>query len=171
MVQSGQHILQIVNPASTNDIDFVDTTYGSLAYLSPGGAAIGAGTSLQGAGTLNIGNGLYVANSPIYSGIPVNSQSASYTAVLSDANKCIRAGSGSPTITIPANASVAYPLGTAITFANRTGGGTVTIAINSDTLVFAETGGTGSRSLANNGLATALKTDSTLWLISGAGLS
>ena len=106
--------------------------------------------------------------------IPQNSQSAAYTCVLSDAGKHIyhpSADTTARTFTIPANASVAYPLGTAITFINDTSAGAVTIAITTDTLVFAGAGTTGSRTLAANGMATAIKIGTTRWMISGTGLT
>ncbi len=104
--------------------------------------------------------------------IPQNAQSAAYTLVLADANTSIHhpiADNNARTFTIPANASVAYPIGTTLTFTNAIN--TVTISINSDTLVLAGTSSTGSRTLAVNGIATAVKITSTAWLISGAGLS
>jgi hypothetical protein len=104
--------------------------------------------------------------------IPQNSQSVAYTLVAADAGKHIfhpSSDATARTYTIPANASVAYPVGTAITFVNR--GGTITIDITSDTLRLAPSGSTGSRTLATNGLATAIKIDTTEWLISGAGLT
>ncbi len=107
-----------------------------------------------------------------YLNIPQNSQSADYTAVIADRGKHIYhpvADDNPRTFTIPANASVAYPIGTAITFINDQN--TITIAITSDTLVWAEDGSTGSRTLAENGMATAIKVTSTRWLISGTGLS
>lgn len=107
-----------------------------------------------------------------YLNIPQNSQSANYTAVLSDQGKHLYhpvADDNPRTFTIPANASVPYQIGTAITFANDQN--TLTIAITSDTLVWAQDGSTGSRTLAENGVATALKVTSTRWLISGVGLS
>jgi hypothetical protein len=67
--------------------------------------------------------------------------------------------------------SVAYPIGTAITFVNDLGAGVITIAITTDTLLLAGVGSTGSRTLAAAGVATALKITSTAWIISGAGLS
>lgn len=73
------------------------------------------------------------------------------------------------TFTIPANDTVPYGVGTTLTFVNEVN--TVTIAITSDTLVLAGAGSTGSRTLAANGMATALKITSTKWMISGAGLS
>lgn len=106
--------------------------------------------------------------------IPQNSQSAAYTLVLSDSGKHIYHPSSDTTArtwTIPANSSVAYPIGTAITFVNDTSGGTITIAITSDTLVLAGAGTTGSRTLAANGVATAIKVTSTRWIISGTGLT
>ena len=74
------------------------------------------------------------------------------------------------TFTIPANSSVAYPIGTAISFVNMTSQ-VVSIAITTDTMYLAGTGTTGTRSLAQYGTATALKIDSNKWIISGAGLT
>ena len=100
-----------------------------------------------------------------------NTQNGNYTLVLSDAPKHIYKASGGSgeTWTIPANASVAFPTGTAIPLVNR-GGGTLTIAITSDTLVLENLGTTGSRTLADDGICTILKVTSTVWFISG-GLS
>lgn len=105
--------------------------------------------------------------------IPQNSQSAAYTTVLADAGKHIYHPTGDAnarTFTIAANASVAYPIGTCITFINETSQA-VTIAINTDTLVLAGTGSTGSRTLAQYGVATATKVTSTRWYINGTGLT
>jgi hypothetical protein len=52
---------------------------------------------------------------------PVNSQSADYTLVLADSGKTILhpvADDNARTFTIPANSSVAYPVGTVISFVN-----------------------------------------------------
>ena len=105
--------------------------------------------------------------------VPQNSQSAPYTLVLADAGKHILhpAGDASTrTFTIPANASVAYPIGTAVTFINMTSQ-VVTIAITSDTMYLSDAGTTGSRSLAQYGSATAIKITATNWVISGSGLT
>jgi hypothetical protein len=105
--------------------------------------------------------------------IPQNSQSAAYTTVAADSGKHIlhpAADTNARTFTIDSNANVAYPVGTAITFINETSQ-VVTIAITSDTLTLAGTTTTGSRSLAQNGVATAIKITSTKWIISGTGLS
>lgn len=105
--------------------------------------------------------------------IPQNSQSAAYTLVLADAGKHIFHPSGDAnarTYTIPANSSVAYPIGTAVTFINMTSQA-VTIAITTDTMYLSSAGTTGSRTLAQYGSATAVKITSTNWLISGSGLT
>ena len=109
--------------------------------------------------------------SPLYV-IRQNSQSTAYTTVLSDMNNHVlhpTADNNPRTFTIDSNANVAYPVGTAITFVNQIN--TVTIAITSDTMTLAGVGSTGSRTLAANGMATALKIASTSWVISGTGIS
>jgi hypothetical protein len=105
---------------------------------------------------------------------PINSQSTAYTAVLADSGKTIlhpSADTTARTFTIPANSSVAYPLGTVLTFVNQNGAGVLTIAITSDTMRLAGAGTTGSRTLAANGVATCVKLTSTEWIISGNGLT
>lgn len=108
-----------------------------------------------------------------YLGIPSNSKSTDYTAVLADAGTSIdhpSTDANTRTFTIPANGSVAYAIGTCLTFTNMAAQ-TVTIAITTDTLNLAGTGTAGSRTLAQYGIATARKMTSTVWLISGVGLT
>jgi hypothetical protein len=105
--------------------------------------------------------------------VPINSQSAAYTAVLADSGKAIlhpSTDANARTFTIDSNANVAYPLGTVLTFINMTSQA-VTVAITSDTMYLAGTGTTGSRTLAQYGMATAIKMTSTTWMISGSGLT
>jgi len=105
--------------------------------------------------------------------VPQNIQAGNYTAVLLDQGKHIYHASdagASDTYTIPANASVAYPIGTALTFISMSSA-TVAIAITSDTLYLAKDGTTGSRTLAQYGVATAIKMTATTWIISGSGLT
>jgi hypothetical protein len=108
-----------------------------------------------------------------YKGMPQNSQSGDYGLVLADAGKHIFHPVGdnnARTYTIPANANVAFPVGTAITFINMAMAN-VTIAITTDTLTLSPAGTSGSRTLATNGSATCIKITSTQWLISGSGLT
>jgi len=107
-----------------------------------------------------------------YKGTPLNEQSTAYTLVIGDQGKSIVhpiSDNNARTFTIPANGSVAYPVGTTVTFINMIN--TVTIAITTDTMYLAGAGTTGSRTLAAYGMATAVKMTSTSWIISGNGLS
>lgn len=105
-----------------------------------------------------------------FKGMPQNDQSGNYTLVLTDAGKHIKQNTSASTVTIPANASVAFPVGSVVTIYNNSAGN-ISIAITSDTLLLAATASTGTRTLASVGVATALKVASTAWLISGSGLS
>lgn len=107
-----------------------------------------------------------------YTPVLQNSQSVAYTTVLADEGKQIlhpTADNNARTFTIDSNANVAYPIGTVLTFVNQVN--TLTIAIATDTLQLAGTATTGSRTLAVGGYATALKVGTTLWYISGPGLT
>ena len=109
-----------------------------------------------------------------YMGIPQSVETTgAYTIAAADAGEHIYASS-TRTITIPANVSVPLPIGTTIVLIAGAGA-TITIAIPAtDTLLQAGlgTGGAGvSRTLAPHGIATIIKATSTLWYISGNGLS
>ncbi len=166
-----------------NNGDLTLTHSANTLTLAGGNISFGTGNTVT-LGNIEVGNAsdttisrnaagiIQVEAVPLFSQIPQNSQSAAYTTVLADAQKHIlhpTADNNARTFTIAANSSVAYPVGTCITFVNQIN--TVTIAITSDTLVFAGTGSTGSRTLAAAGVATALKIASTTWIISGTGLS
>lgn len=99
---------------------------------------------------------------PGYRGLPTATDE---TPVLADAGKIIIATTN---VTIPANASVAFPVGTVLTIVNNTAS-TITVAVTSDTLRWGGTGGTdGTRTISSHqGVATLIKTASTLWVISG----
>jgi hypothetical protein len=110
--------------------------------------------------------------------IPWTEKSTDYTLILTDAGKGFchpLTDANNRTFTIPSNAAVPMPHGgegyaTAITFVNLSVND-LTIAITTDTLLLAGVGSTGSRTLAQSGLATALKISATQWIISGTGLS
>jgi hypothetical protein len=123
---------------------------------------------------LAIGTNVQAFDAQLFSNIPQNSKSAAYTTVLTDGQKHIfhpSADTTARTFTIDSNANVAYSIGTAITFINQNAAGIVTIAITTDTMRLAGAGTTGSRTLAANGMATAIKVTATEWIISGTGLT
>lgn len=107
-----------------------------------------------------------------YLNIPQNSQSADYTTIAADSGKHIyhpTTDNNARVFTIASNASVPYIIGTAITFVNDKN--TLSIAIDTDTMVMAGGTSTGTRTLTTTGIATALKVDTTRWVISGTGLT
>lgn len=156
----------LTNPMTTPGDIIVGGTSGA-----PGRLGIGA------SGTVLTSNGSAASwQTPASggSGLTLTSKSVDYTLVLGDANNGFLHPSTDTTArtwTIPANASVAFPVGTAISFVNQNAGGNITIAITTDTMRLAGAGTTGSRTLAANGVATALKITSTEWIISGVGLT
>ena len=75
----------------------------------------------------------------------------------------------SQTITIPANSSVPFEIGTTIIIIN--GNVTSSIAITTDTLRLAGGTSTGTRSLGVYGMATLIKISATEWIASGNGLT
>lgn len=95
---------------------------------------------------------------------------ADYSITASDIGKQIyhqSADTTARTVTIPIN----LPVGTTFLFVNDTGAGSLSIA-SADTLMLAGTGTTGSpRTLASNGMATAVKITTSKWIINGAGLT
>jgi len=101
---------------------------------------------------------------------PQNSKAISYELKLSDRGKQILMSGTSLTLTIPANGSVAFPIGTTIMVVN-TDTTSLSIAITSDTLTLANSTTTGTRTVARNGLATITKIGATNWLASGTGVT
>jgi hypothetical protein len=100
-------------------------------------------------------------------GTPINTQAGTYTLVIGDAGKTIYAGGN---LTIPANSSVAFPVGTIVNIIASAG---ITVAITSDTLQWgAQTSSqTGTRNVAQYGMASLIKVASTTWYISGGGIT
>lgn len=133
-----------------------------LTSAGTGAAPTWTDAPVGGSTTANIG----------YLNLPQNAQTGSYTMVLADSGKHIyhASGAGAATYTIPANSSVAYPIGTALTFINLSSTA-ISIAITTDTMYLSSAGTTGTRTLAQYGSATALKITATEWLISGGGLT
>jgi hypothetical protein len=169
---SGLSILNGTSNSNFNSIfqDSTGTTNFMLVY-GDGGVTVGTPTSGDlGLGSLNA-TGLYVNGQSVV-GIPQNSQSGTtYTLALSDNGKHIYGtNTSAKTVTIPANSSVAFPIGAAVTFINGPTG-VMSIAITTDTMILANSPTTGTRTLAVSGVATAVKIAATTWIISGTGLA
>lgn len=73
---------------------------------------------------------------------------------------------------IPANVTVAFPVGTKIVGFNEQGAGALTISITTDTLMLAGTAATtGARTVATGGIFVLTKTRATTWMIGGPGVT
>ena len=166
-------VLGVASATTVNKVTLTAPATGSTLTVADG-KTLTASNSITLAGTDATTMTFPPASASVgYLNIPVNSQSAAYTTVLADSGKAIfhpSTDANARTFTIDSNANVAYAVGTAITFINMTSQ-VVTIAITSDTMYLAGTGTTGSRSLAQYGMATAVKMTSTTWIISGSGLT
>ena len=145
------------SPGTVQNIigDFTISGNANIGSFINGNAAFGSITS--------------TVNNVGFIGMPQNSQSTGYTVTPTDQGKQIYITSN-VTVTIPANSVTAFPVGTVLTFVTPFAV-QATIAINTDSMIFMANGATGSRLLAQWGLASAIKVASTTWYINGAGLS
>lgn len=147
-----------------------NATTAADARTNLGAAASGANTDITALDqdVTITATGTIGANTIGYRGAPQEAKTGAYGLVLADAGKHISITTGG--VTIPANSSQAFPVGTIIGVYNNSSS-SQTISITTDTLRQAGTGNTGSRTLAQYGFASLLKVDTTVWIISGAGVS
>jgi hypothetical protein len=119
--------------------------------------------------TTTVGSGGPVVG---YRDVPVTISNAATTFALADAGKAFGKDNATAyTYTIPANGTVAFPIGTVITVFNNNATSNITVAITTDTLRLAGTTTTGSRTVAPFSLCTLFKVSSTVWMASGAGVT
>ena len=159
------------NAATADQRAVTSGSYANSAYLTANSAGSYANAAFAAANSSTTVDGIDAVG---FRNIPINSQNTAYTTVLADSGKVIfhpSTDANTRTFTIPANSTVAYPNGTAITFINMSASN-VTIAITDDTMYSSPDGTTGlPMKLTQYGSATALKMTPTSWLISGSGLS
>ena len=98
---------------------------------------------------------------------PINAQTGTtYTFVLADRGKLVTAANASAiTITVPANATVAYPIGSQIAVM-QTGAGQVTFVGATDVIL--NSFNSAKKIVGNGGLAVCIKTATNTWQMSGA---
>lgn len=161
-------------PAYSFDLDTDTGIYrvgsNNFAFVSGGNTVADIVAAITGSvRIMDYGSTLQVVG---FRNIPQNAQTGNYTMVLGDSGKHIyhANAAGAAAYTIPANASVAFDIGTVITFINRSAT-SITIAITTDTLTWSVGGATGTRTLAQYGLATATKITATEWLLTGVNIS
>lgn len=166
-----------ITGTASNVTGIVAVANGGTGAANAAGARTNLGAAAAGANTditsleqdvAVVATGTIGAASIGYRGAPQNAQTSAYGLVLADNGKHISITTGG--VTVPSNASQAFPVGATVVIYNNSGS-SQSIAITSDTMRQAGTTNTGTRTLANYGLATLLKVGATEWVISGAGLS
>ena len=107
-----------------------------------------------------------------YKEIPPVVLSADDTIALEDSGKHFRSTTaGNITLSIPTNATVAFPTGTAISIVEQAAGNILVNAISGVTLYHAGNSTAGNRVISTYGVATLMKVDTDTWFISGTGVS
>ena len=103
--------------------------------------------------------------------LPPNVQNANYTTVLADDGKFLYHSDGTA-YSYTVNNSLAYNVGATISVVNDSSAAVnITISLSTGTLRWAPSGGTGPRTLAQYGKATIQKVASSVWYITGIGLT
>lgn len=163
----------------------------TMRWIDQRAATPASRLELNSRGVLNIVNDLGPASTDTLSvgfrGSPNNDQSANYTLALTDAGRTIRKTVLTAfTVTIPADATVDFPLGTCIMLcnvvnatssSNTTQNLTIACAANGPALVWMNGGTKINRGSATNtfirlgGSATLRKVAANLWAITGAGIA
>ena len=163
---TGAGTINLTTDVTSGTVNIFTSTTGTIKIGASGSGIVGfAGTATTSSTASSLG----------YLGLPQSATATTATLAIGDAGKHIYVTTTGQTITIPAASSVAYPIGTTITFIAGPSATTVSIAITSDTLRLAGSTNTGTRTLAANGMATAVKVAGTssagVWYINGTGLT
>jgi hypothetical protein len=143
----------------------------NVLFPASGSAHVLGGTNMS-----NIAYGPnYLATTGLMYGAGLfrTSFSADYAVVAGDAGTMLyhpATDNNARVVTIPANAAVAFPVGTELTVVNDSLT-SITIAITTDSMRLAGSASTGTRTLADNSMARLTKIDTTVWLIEGTGVT
>lgn len=184
---SGDYFPVIQTSGTTNkavQVGVLDQRYFTLASgnqtqstansaLASGNAALALAATAQASGNAALPRaggtltGLVTFSSgQVYPQIPANSQTTGYTLVVDDAGKHISITTGG--VTIP---SAVFAVGDVVSIYNNSGSDQTITQGTSVTLRKAGTATTGSRTLAQYGVATVLCVASNTFAITGAGLT
>jgi hypothetical protein len=121
-------------------------------------------------GTTTIQDAAAASHTAGYLDVPQSLKTANYQLALVDRGKSVVMNGSSLTLTIPANGTVAFPVGTAIVVLNINAT-SLSVAITTDTLTLVNSTTTGTRTLARNAMATLIKVGATSWIIAGLGVT
>jgi hypothetical protein len=140
----------------------LSTTVAAATYAPINTAALTGTTTIQDAAAASHTAG--------YLDVPQSLKTANHQLVLADRGKSVVMNGSSLTLTVPANGTVAFPIGTAIVVIN-VNATSLSVAITTDTMTLVNTTTTGTRTLARNAMATLVKVGATSWIIAGLGVT
>ena len=175
--------LELAN--SIQPLVFPDNSTQSTAFTGTATSAFSAQTSTFAASAgsaVNVTGGTVTGTVPTgnqnplqvgYLVVPQISTNTDYTLTINDQGKHIYSttASGIQNVVIPDNATVPFPVGTAITVVLN-GNGSISISTSAGvTLYFAGTDEVGNRTLLSRGMASLLKVETDTWFINGTGVN
>ena len=157
-------ILTLTHNATTNNLPSasnITTAVGDRAVYESDGTTVYCVSYIRANGEAVVGT-----SSASVVNYPQSIKSANYTLVLADAGYQIfhpASDTAARVFTIPANSSVAYPIGTVLVFVNEKGAQGLSVAITTDTLQSTLLT-TGTQVVPAGNMLTALKIAATKWL-------
>lgn len=153
---------QVLSKNTNSDLDFTWIAVGDITEVNTNSPLTGGGTS----GALTLGVDMAAASK-----VTLNDQTATYTAVLADADqKLVRMNvSTANDFLIPTNANVAYPVGSIINVTQLGTGQTTIKAFTPATTTITSTGATSTapRLRARYSAASCIKVATDTWLVVG----
>lgn len=153
-------VKRLVATAAGAEVNGTLSVSGAITFATPLAVAQGGtGAITSAAARITLGTNV----------IDLVSKSADYTLVLADVGVYHPVSDANARV-FTIDGSLAYTVGTALTFVNMSGP-SCSIAMGTDTMYMAGLGTTGTRSLAQFGVATATKLASGIWIVSGTNLS
>jgi hypothetical protein len=170
----------VLGGANVNATTHTGTTVSVSANITGGNVLFGAGI-VSGTGNITGGNLTIAGNTATittanysigYLNIPQISFSANATAALVDSGKhYYSTTSGNLALTIPTNATVAFPTGTALSLVVQASGNVLVNAAVGVTLYMGGNSTAGNRVVSAYGMATIMKVATDTWFINGTGVA
>lgn len=150
-----------------------DGSWAAPAYpVSANPTALVGKTAANGVASTFMRSDAAPAINPVILDIPQNVQNADYQFALADRGEHVYHTDANPyNWTIPANATTAFPVGSAVTLVNDGTADVTIVAAGGVTIVEAGTGTTGDRTLPQFAMATILKVGTDRWYITGVGVT
>ena len=169
----------VLGGANVNATTHTGTTVSVTANITGGniltGGLISATGNITGGNLTIAGNTATIttANYSIgYLNIPQISFSANATAALVDSGKhYYSTTAGNLQLTIPDNANVAFPVGTALSLVVQAAGNVLVVTQAGTTLYLGGNSTAGNRVVSTYGMATIMKVATNTWFINGTGVA